>query len=202
MGDDIQEVLDVGTGTGVWPVAFADMFPAAQVLATDLSPIQTNWPAANCKFEVDDAEQEWTFAENSFDYIHIRGLSGCVKSWQKLYEQCYRCLKPGGYIEQLEFAPTCTLPSGTAPANSMMECWLSTATKAFEQVERDILVYQKMAGWMNEAGIEHATERTHQWPVGTWPEDEELRTQGRIVLEHLTTGLEGWALRPLTAYLG
>ncbi|KEF59583.1 uncharacterized protein A1O9_04428 [Exophiala aquamarina CBS 119918] len=87
--DYIQKVLDVGTGTGLWAEAFAEEFPSAQVLGTDLSPIQTSWPVVNYKFEIDDAEQDWTFSENSFDYIHIRGLLGCVQNWAKLYAQCY-----------------------------------------------------------------------------------------------------------------
>ncbi|KAI9729373.1 MAG: hypothetical protein M1834_006897 [Cirrosporium novae-zelandiae] len=39
---DIQNVLDVATGTGIWAMEFADKFPSAQVIGTDLSPMQPN----------------------------------------------------------------------------------------------------------------------------------------------------------------
>ncbi|KAL5352249.1 hypothetical protein ACLOAV_002196 [Pseudogymnoascus australis] len=34
-----QSVLDIGTGTGIWAMEFADEFPGALVIGTDLSPI-------------------------------------------------------------------------------------------------------------------------------------------------------------------
>lgn len=37
---DIQRALDIGTGTGIWAIDFADQFPTAEVIGTDLSPIQ------------------------------------------------------------------------------------------------------------------------------------------------------------------
>ncbi len=38
-----QRVLDIGTGTGIWALEFADEFPSAEVLGIDLSPIQPQW---------------------------------------------------------------------------------------------------------------------------------------------------------------
>ena len=38
--EDVQNVLDVGTGTGIWAIDFADEYPSARVVGTDLSPIQ------------------------------------------------------------------------------------------------------------------------------------------------------------------
>ena len=35
-----QRVLDIGTGTGIWAIDFADEFPSAEVIGNDLSPIQ------------------------------------------------------------------------------------------------------------------------------------------------------------------
>lgn len=33
-------MLDLGTGTGIWAIDFADEYPSANVIGTDLSPIQ------------------------------------------------------------------------------------------------------------------------------------------------------------------
>lgn len=57
--DDPKEVLDLGTGTGIWCIDMADEYPDCQVLGTDLSPVQPNWAPPNCRFEVDDFEQDW-----------------------------------------------------------------------------------------------------------------------------------------------
>ncbi|KAF4336903.1 hypothetical protein FBEOM_9226 [Fusarium beomiforme] len=39
-GSMVKRVLDVGTGTGIWAIDFADDHPEAEVLGIDLSPIQ------------------------------------------------------------------------------------------------------------------------------------------------------------------
>lgn len=37
---NVQKVLDIGTGTGIWAIDFADEHPSATVIGTDISPIQ------------------------------------------------------------------------------------------------------------------------------------------------------------------
>lgn len=54
-----EQILDIGTGSGIWAIDMADQYPNCQVLGTDLSPIQPTWVPPNCKFEVDDLEQDW-----------------------------------------------------------------------------------------------------------------------------------------------
>lgn len=36
----INRVLDLGTGTGIWAIDYADEHPEAKVIGVDLSPIQ------------------------------------------------------------------------------------------------------------------------------------------------------------------
>lgn len=38
-----RRVLDVGTGTGIWAIDFADQYPSAEVIGVDLSPIQPSF---------------------------------------------------------------------------------------------------------------------------------------------------------------
>ncbi|KAI9728041.1 MAG: hypothetical protein M1834_007855 [Cirrosporium novae-zelandiae] len=37
---DVQNVLDVATGTGIWAIEIADKYPSAKVIGIDLSPMQ------------------------------------------------------------------------------------------------------------------------------------------------------------------
>jgi len=41
--DAPQRILDIGTGTGIWAIDIADEYPMAEVIGTDLSPIQPRW---------------------------------------------------------------------------------------------------------------------------------------------------------------
>ena len=52
-----------------------------------MSPVQPQEVPPNLQFEVDDACSEWTFTKNSFDFVHIRALYGCVADWPAMYGQ-------------------------------------------------------------------------------------------------------------------
>jgi hypothetical protein len=40
-----QQILDIGTGTGIWAIDAGEQFPSATITAIDLSPIQPTWYA-------------------------------------------------------------------------------------------------------------------------------------------------------------
>jgi hypothetical protein len=44
--ETMRRALDIGTGTGLWAIEFADLFPNAMVTGVDLSPIQPIWYAS------------------------------------------------------------------------------------------------------------------------------------------------------------
>jgi hypothetical protein len=50
------------------------MFPSAHLIGTDLG-----WVPPNVRFEIDDATQEWIYAEDQFDFVHIRTLRGSIE---------------------------------------------------------------------------------------------------------------------------
>ncbi|OCK77654.1 S-adenosyl-L-methionine-dependent methyltransferase [Lepidopterella palustris CBS 459.81] len=97
-----HRLIDIGAGTGVWATDFDDEFPGAEVIGTDLSPIQPSWVPPNLHFQVDDAEAPWVYTR-PFDFVHTRDLGGSISDWPKLIGQAYTHLKPGGWIELQEF---------------------------------------------------------------------------------------------------
>jgi metalloendopeptidase OMA1, mitochondrial len=50
-----RRVLDVGTGTGLWCIQMGDLYPSADILGIDISPIQPREVPLNVRFMVDDA---------------------------------------------------------------------------------------------------------------------------------------------------
>ncbi|ENH63805.1 hypothetical protein FOC1_g10007940 [Fusarium oxysporum f. sp. cubense race 1] len=50
--DDIQTAVDIETGTGIWAMEFADKFPNASVIGTDLAPIQPGWIPPNLELRL------------------------------------------------------------------------------------------------------------------------------------------------------
>lgn len=90
IGPSPQRVLDVGTGTGIWAIDFADQHPTAAVVGTDLSPMQPQAVPPNLRFEIDDCTQPWTFTPGSFDFIHVRSMYGSVADWPAFYGECLK----------------------------------------------------------------------------------------------------------------
>lgn len=62
----------------------------AEVIGTDLSPIQPSWVPANCRFEVDDAMAVWTYQSDFFDLVHSRNISSGVTNWNHLISEMMR----------------------------------------------------------------------------------------------------------------
>jgi trans-aconitate methyltransferase len=71
-------VLDIGTGTGIWAIEVADMYPSARVIGTDLSPIQPTWGPPNLQFQVDDSRKTWSYSW-IFDLISLSATAGVVE---------------------------------------------------------------------------------------------------------------------------
>ncbi|KAK1781507.1 S-adenosyl-L-methionine-dependent methyltransferase [Copromyces sp. CBS 386.78] len=189
-----QRVLDVGCGTGIWCLDFAEQFPAAQVIGIDISPIQPRWISPNCRFEIDNCELEWTFAENDFDYIHISSLGGSIKDWPKLYKEILRTLKPGGWFEQREFALPVRANVGELPDDCIYHDWASIYYETGEVTGRTWRVAEYWKEWLREAGF---TEKIHthhvRLPIGGWPKNKIQKEIGLFNRLSIETGLEGFA---------
>lgn len=82
--------MTYATEIGIWAIDFADLFPSAEVIGTDLSLIQPNWVPPNLRFDIDDAELDWTFEPNSFDFIHNRNFVCSIRNWPRLIGQAYK----------------------------------------------------------------------------------------------------------------
>ncbi|KAF2089279.1 S-adenosyl-L-methionine-dependent methyltransferase, partial [Saccharata proteae CBS 121410] len=201
--DTPQKVLDVGTGTGLWAIDFADKYPSAQVvIGTDLSPIQPKWVPPNLQFEVEDAAEEWTYHPGTFDFIHVRGFYGCIRDWPAFYQQVLQNLKPGAWFEQVEYSVTWVSDDGTVPDDHVFKEWSDIFEEAGERIGKTFRIWAMQKELMLENGFAEVTEHRYKMPVGPWSSDPKLKEVGRWHLLECFQGIEGWAMALLTRVMG
>lgn len=138
--------------TSIWAIDIADKFPAAQVIATDLSPIQPQWVPPNLRFQVDDCETGWTF-EQRFDLIHMRNLSGSIADWPQLVRAAYDNLKPGSYFEVVDWETRSQTDDDSLAANSNLFKWQDDVNSAASKFGRQMNTASKLKGWVTDAGF-------------------------------------------------
>lgn len=153
-------VLDIGTGTGIWALDFGDEFPGAEVLGTDLSPIQPSWVPPNVKFYIDDAESEWIYSPHErFDLIHARGLSGAINDWERLCRQCYDNMHPGGWLEFQEPMAWVESDDGTLDRAPNLKHWQQLCNDAAAKFGKIIKVGHTLKERLLAAGFVDVHEK-------------------------------------------
>ncbi|PVH79731.1 S-adenosyl-L-methionine-dependent methyltransferase [Cadophora sp. DSE1049] len=84
IGTSPQNILDLGTGTGIWSIEIGNQYSSANILGIDLSPIQPTWVPPNIRFFVDHVESPWLYLRNHFDYIYSQDTVMAIRDWPKL----------------------------------------------------------------------------------------------------------------------
>ncbi|KAM5346023.1 hypothetical protein ACJ41O_011884 [Fusarium nematophilum] len=191
---NLQRVLDVGTGTGIWAIEFADRYPSADVIGTDLSPCQPQWIPPNARFEIDDATLRWTWEPNSFNFIHIRYLFGAIQDWNGLFKEAYRCCAPGGWVQSTEANVEFRSDDGSIEQEPSLRVFTKLFQEGGKALGRPFFVDDLQEKEFREAGFVDINVIDHKLPVGGWPKDPKLAQVGQFVRAALENDLEGITL--------
>ncbi|KAI1138507.1 S-adenosyl-L-methionine-dependent methyltransferase [Hypoxylon sp. FL0543] len=196
---DPRRVLDIATGTGIWAIEFAVQHPDSHVIGTDLSPIQPQFlPSSvpeNCRFEIDDAEDEWTFGE-SFDYIHGRALMSCFNDPAAVVRQASDNLAPGGILE-FQDAQFPMNYIGDRPTGSALYRWNNLMVEGVARLGRSWSNVRNYHRYFEEAGLENIVEKSFYWPTSPWAKGQYFKTVAAYFQEDMLAGLEAMSLKVL-----
>ncbi|TVY73878.1 putative methyltransferase tdiE [Fusarium oxysporum f. sp. cubense] len=202
--DNIQSALDIGTGTGIWAIDFADQFPGAKVVGTDISPIQPSWVPPNLEFHIDDCTQPWTFAPDSIDFVHMRYLFGSIKDWSALFKEAFRTCRPGGWVESHEASAMMESEDETVTDTSAMHEWGRFFIEGGKKMGQPCTIIEDdlQQKCMREAGFEDIQVADYKIAIGGWPKDKKMREIGQYVLAALEQDFEGYVLYMASQLLG
>ena len=198
LGDSIERAIDLGTGTGIWAINFADDHPKAEVIANDLSPTQPTMIPPNLKFLVDDIEDPWGYENAPFDFIHARFLAGAIRDWPGLMKQAYTCTKPGGWVEFQDWSTYAYSQDGSLAEDSALIKFSKLTTEWRKKKGFDMLPGPQLEGWMNDAKFVNVHATKFPLALGPWAKDRRLKEIGMYNLLQLEEGIEGVCLGILT----
>ncbi|KAH6970498.1 S-adenosyl-L-methionine-dependent methyltransferase [Ilyonectria sp. MPI-CAGE-AT-0026] len=174
------QVLDLGTGTGIWATQLADEYPHISVQGLDLHMIQSRMIPSNMKPpKLFDLEDSWDAIGLGWDFIHARTLFGSIESWPDMYQKMITHLKPGGYIEHIEidWDPQCD--DRSLPPNSSLSQWAKKLLDAMDRYGRPMKVDSKETQrQLGVAGFTNISETVIKAYCNDWPEDSHDKEVG------------------------
>ncbi|KAM0232010.1 hypothetical protein ACHAPO_008044 [Fusarium lateritium] len=196
LDSNISRVLDIGTGTAIWAIDFADEHPGVEVVGTEISPIQPTWMPPNLRLEIEDANDSWTFNPDSFDFVHMRFMLGSITDWAATFSEAYTACAPGGWVESYEVSSTMESDDDSIPDGSAMQRWGEVfeeggqrAGRSFSMIREDV---QRKS--MEEAGFVNIHVVDLKAPVGGWHAEERLKQVGIYMQAALERDYEGYLL--------
>ncbi|KAK3723773.1 hypothetical protein LTR37_001654 [Vermiconidia calcicola] len=202
--DGIQRVLDFGTGTGIWtarPFDADSVVENAEVIGTDLSPIQPTWVPPNLRFYVDDVEAEWDYRpDEAFDLVHGRGMVGAIKDWPLLFRRIRSNLKPGGWCEMQEYQGW--VFSRKDISNTSLDKWQKLVNEASSKFGNVLDMAPRIRQLMIDSQFTEVKESIINIPIGAWAKGRKEKELGLYQQEHICDCVDSYTLGLFTRVLG
>ncbi|KAG6056188.1 hypothetical protein E4U17_002431 [Claviceps sp. LM77 group G4] len=197
IGDQPQNIFDIGTGTGTWAIKVGERYPSATVRGVDIAPIQPVMVPPNVSFLVNDCEQEWT--ERYVDLVHFRFMIVMLRDTSKVLGHAFKSLRPGGWIELQEYEATPMCDDGTMPDDDAVKQLYELVDRSFEKFGLKANLAPQLGTYLEKAGFEDIRCQVMKVPIGPWTKDKTMRIIGQYQKSVIVDGLPFLAGRPFQA---
>ncbi|HEU5383709.1 MAG TPA: class I SAM-dependent methyltransferase [Ktedonobacteraceae bacterium] len=162
---DIATMLDVGTGTGIWPVEMTRLFPHAHIVGVDISAASLEYTSSSaCTFCLVDVLKGLPFPDQQFDYVHQRLLVAAIPAahWPEVIHELVRVTRPDGWVELLEVG---VMIEHAGPETARLLNWMTEMGK-----ERgfDMHLLSRLGEMLVQEGLEAIECQDIPVPLGEW----------------------------------
>ncbi|KIH90444.1 hypothetical protein SPBR_00642 [Sporothrix brasiliensis 5110] len=208
--DNPQEIIDIGTGTGIWAIEVGDQYPSAHVRGIDMTPIQPVWVPPNVDFLVDDCSNEWL--ATNVDLAHFRFMVMILRDVPNIMKHCYKYvddelnfhsstkfLKPGGWVELQELLGEVMCDDNTMPEDDPLKYVYQLADQAFTKFGMNVKLARELEPVLREAGFVNIQCIAKKVPIGVWAKNKTLRLIGLYQKMAVADILGAVAGRPFAA---
>ncbi|KAG6101978.1 hypothetical protein E4U31_003494 [Claviceps sp. LM219 group G6] len=197
IGNQPQNIFDIGTGTGTWAIKVGERYPSATVRGIDIASIQPEMVPPNVSFLVNDCEQEWT--ERYVDLVHFRFMIIMLRDTSKVLGHAFKSLRPGGWIELQEYEATPMCDDGSMPDDDAAKHLYELIDKSFEKFGLKANLAPQLGTYLEKAGFEDIRCQVMKVPIGPWTKDKTMRIIGQYQKSVIVDGLPSLAGRPFQA---
>ncbi|KAJ0123112.1 methyltransferase domain-containing protein [Diaporthe amygdali] len=184
-----EHALDIGTGTGIWALQFAEENPTCQVTGTDLSLIQPLSWMPNCQFVMENSElQDWLLP-HKLDYVHLRGMTACFNDVTTVMRRSFDALTAGGWIE---FQEGCFhlhgVPNDDALEGTAIGRWCQMVAAGAANAGRDLTKARLYKQQLAETGFVDVHEQVIRVPGGPWSDESKAKLMGAYLANTFLMG--------------
>lgn len=163
--NEVHDILDVGSGSGIWVQEMSQEFPRAKAIGIDIElPLSKQPMPKNSLFLQGNILNGLPFQDEAFDFVHERLLAAAIPaaSWQPVVDELARVTRPGGFIEMIEVADV--FVNGGPNSTRLMDWW----HQAGARTGFDAAPIKNLATLLAQAGLINITHTTLPVPMGKW----------------------------------
>lgn len=205
---DPRRVLDCGYGSGDWCVQFAEEYEESEVTGVDIFPLHVADQPENltlCGYNLNDRLRDPdVFQARAYDLVHSRFLCPGIKSnrWPSYIGDIKLLLKPGGWLQMVEYYPLIQSDSGRLTEQAAVRRWWLAYESSMRRLNRDPRIGRRLQQMMAEKGYRDVQVEIERLPIGGWQSDPVKSSIGRDAVTMMSDLLESLGLWPFTANLG
>ncbi|HEU5377870.1 MAG TPA: methyltransferase domain-containing protein [Ktedonobacteraceae bacterium] len=163
--EHVRLMLDIGAGTGIWPMEMAALFPQAQVIGIDIDPalFKPDLPE-NCYLRTGNVLSGLPFPDALFGYTHQRLLTAAItaENWPRVVRELIRVTRPGGWVECVEIDHQM---QNAGPAGQQLQELMASVGKS---LGFDGEVIRHLGDLLKQEGLQSVEVQPIVIPVGEW----------------------------------